>query len=47
MRCPLAILKMICFPIVLELPSGEQVHLVGRIDRVDALKADEGHIPDH
>ena len=29
-------------PIVLELPSGEQVHLVGRIDRVDALKADEG-----
>ena len=29
-------------PIVLELPSGEKIHLVGRIDRVDALKTDEG-----
>ncbi|HZJ82551.1 MAG TPA: helicase-exonuclease AddAB subunit AddB, partial [Clostridia bacterium] len=29
-------------PIILELPSGEKVHLVGRIDRVDALKKDEG-----
>lgn len=29
-------------PIVLELPSGEEVHLVGRIDRVDALKKEEG-----
>ena len=29
-------------PIVLELPSGDKVHLVGRIDRVDALKGDEG-----
>lgn len=29
-------------PIVLELPSGDKIHLVGRIDRVDALKKDEG-----
>ncbi|MFY9297077.1 MAG: helicase-exonuclease AddAB subunit AddB [Caldicoprobacterales bacterium] len=29
-------------PIVLELPSGEKIHLVGRIDRVDALKTHEG-----
>ncbi len=29
-------------PIVLELPSGQKIHLVGRIDRVDALKTDEG-----
>ena len=29
-------------PIVLELPSGENIRLVGRIDRVDALKKEEG-----
>jgi ATP-dependent helicase/nuclease subunit B len=29
-------------PIVLQLPSGEEVRLTGRVDRVDALKAEEG-----
>jgi len=29
-------------PIVIELPSGEQIHLQGRVDRVDALKTPEG-----
>ncbi|UWG96270.1 helicase-exonuclease AddAB subunit AddB [Dehalobacter sp. DCM] len=29
-------------PIVIELGSGQEVHLVGRIDRVDALKTEEG-----
>ncbi|ADY57200.1 DNA helicase/exodeoxyribonuclease V, subunit B [Syntrophobotulus glycolicus DSM 8271] len=29
-------------PIVIELESGEKIHLVGRIDRVDALKTAEG-----
>lgn len=29
-------------PIVIELESGEKVHLTGRIDRVDALRTDEG-----
>lgn len=29
-------------PIVIELGSGEKIHLVGRIDRVDALKTAEG-----
>jgi ATP-dependent helicase/nuclease subunit B len=29
-------------PIVIELDSGEKITLVGRIDRVDALKTDEG-----
>jgi len=29
-------------PIVIELDSGEKIHLTGRIDRVDALKTEEG-----
>ena len=29
-------------PIVLELPSGDKIHLVGRIDRVDGIKKKEG-----
>ncbi|HZJ56832.1 MAG TPA: helicase-exonuclease AddAB subunit AddB, partial [Clostridia bacterium] len=29
-------------PIVLELPSGDKIHLVGRIDRVDAHKGKDG-----
>jgi len=29
-------------PIIIELDSGEKVHLTGRIDRVDALKTEEG-----
>lgn len=29
-------------PIVIELPSGDEIHLVGRIDRVDVLRKDEG-----
>lgn len=29
-------------PIRIELPTGDEIHLVGRIDRVDAIKKDEG-----
>ncbi len=29
-------------PIIIELESGEKIHLTGRIDRVDALKTEEG-----
>jgi len=29
-------------PIVIELDSGEKIHLTGRIDRVDALKTEDG-----